>query len=64
MRCNPYLAVFLRSTVFHDSSASMRSSATVASSIHSETGVSFAMKLDCPLLCANHFLLLSIMCPF
>ena len=42
----------------------MRSSATVASSIHSETGVSFAMKMGCSFLCANHFLLLSIMCLF
>ena len=58
-----YLAVFLRSTAFHGSSANMRSSATVTTSIHSETGVSFAMKRVSSFLRANHFLLLSIMCP-
>ena len=42
----------------------MISSATVTTSTHSETGVSFAMKRVCSFLDANHFLLLSIMCPF
>ena len=42
----------------------MRSSATVATRIHSETRVSFAMKLGCSFMRANHFLLLSIMCLF
>ena len=35
----------------------------MATSIHSETGVSFAMKRVCSFLRANHFLVLSIMCP-
>ena len=42
----------------------MRSSATVATSIHSETEVLFAMKRVCSFLRANYFLLLPIMYPF
>ncbi|OAO13025.1 hypothetical protein AV274_5318 [Blastocystis sp. ATCC 50177/Nand II] len=55
--------IFLRSTVFRDDSASMRSSATAATCTLSGVRVSFAKKRICSLLCANHFLVLSITFP-
>ena len=50
----PYLAVFLRSLLFRDTSTSMRLSPTVVCNSHYGTGASLAMRLIC-------FFLLAIM---